>query len=158
MLIVGARGAGQGREAPEGSLEARRALPHNDAGSDGVTLCRVKAACLPVSYLPTVKSSALTMPATCDKVGLLVRNQTRIASTSDVRLSHRSRFRCEAKDDVVQGPVSDMRRARPSAARHARAVAAPAGGPCHALGARPGVHVEHSKDPQLVMKKTRSLS
>jgi hypothetical protein len=85
MLFVGARGAGQGREAPEGSLEARRALPHNDAGSDGVTWCpsqgRLLASLVPV-YGQELRSD---MPATCDKVGLLVRNQTRIASTSDVR-------------------------------------------------------------------------
>src|SRR5580704_16415445 len=150
MLFVGARGAGQGREAPEGSLEARRRSRTMMSGATVSLGARVKAACLPVSYLSTVKSSALTMPATCDKVGPLVRNPTRIASTSDVRLSHRSRFRCEAKDGVVQGPVSDMRRARPSATHEARAVAASAGG-CATLS----VHVLGCT---LSTQRTRNLS
>jgi hypothetical protein len=111
---------------------------------------RVKAACLPVTCLFTVKSSALTVPARRDRSAC-----SREESDSDrehIRRQAfaRSRFPCEAKNGVVQGPVSDMRRARPSAARHARAVAAPAGG-CATLS----VHVLGFT---LSTQRTRNLS
>src|SRR5580704_3566554 len=111
MLFVGARGAGQGREAPEGSLEARRRSRTMMQGATVSLGARVKAACLAVTCLFTVKSSALTVPARRDRSAC-----SREESDSDrehIRRQAfaRSRFRCEAKDDVVQGPVSDMRRA-----------------------------------------------
>jgi hypothetical protein len=99
----------------------------------------------------TVKSSALTVPTRRD--GSAFSREESDSDREHIRRQAfaRSRFRCEAKDGVVQEPVGDMRRARRSAARKVRAVSAPG------RGAVPTVSVR-VLGSTLSAQRTRNLS